>query len=80
MVRDAIVKATTELKQRRAIDLFALSTTMGKLHAYVRKFVDDMKLSGPESIHQSDKPQEEAPSFLEKCAEIVGFYEYGEDE
>lgn len=49
---------------------------MKRLWKYVTSQVDRLKLSGSESIHQSDEPNIFAPEFFDECAKIVGFWKY----
>lgn len=50
-----------------------------RLWKYVVAQVDRLKLSGSESIHQSDEPLIFAAEFFDECAQIVGFWKDPED-
>lgn len=44
-----------------------------------RKFINENKISCPESIYQSDSVIENAYTFIEEICNLVGYFEY-EDE
>jgi hypothetical protein len=46
-------------------------TKQEKLFQYVDQYV---KVTYPESIYQSDELQLGAPEFMEKCVEIIGYF------
>ena len=45
-----------------------------RLYEFVSDYIKKLKISCPESIHQSDELNLDAPHFMESCCEIVGFY------
>lgn len=45
-----------------------------RLFEFVQSYIENHKISCPESIHQSDEINLDAPHFMEKCCEIVGFF------
>jgi hypothetical protein len=46
-----------------------------QLVRYVTDFVKEHQISCGESIHQSDRMNLMAPEFMDKCCEIIGYYE-----
>lgn len=50
-----------------------------KLVSYVKDFIKDHQISCDEAVYQCDSIQLEAPDFLSKCCEIIGYYEYEDD-
>ena len=46
----------------------------------VTKFVDDNHLSEPSAYHQNDRAQVRSYDFIEDLAEMVGFYQYPNDD
>ncbi len=48
------------------------------LYAYVDKYRKKNKISCPESIHQDDELNLDAPHFMEECMRIIGAFEEGE--
>lgn len=51
-----------------------------KLKEIVKRFVDDQRICGPETIYQSDRVIENAHGFINDLLEEVGYwYEYPED-
>jgi len=44
-----------------------------------KKFVDKHKISCADAVHQSDRVQEDATNFIEDVCEIVGYWEWDED-
>jgi hypothetical protein len=46
----------------------------------VTKFIDDHRISCPEAITQNDEVITNAYDLIESLCEIVGYYEYDEDE
>ena len=53
---------------------------MSELYTYVCDFIQKHKIGHPESIEQSDFIVLEAPEFIEKCCEIVGYYDLTKEE
>jgi hypothetical protein len=45
----------------------------------VEKFIDEQQISCPDNISQCDWVIENAYEFIEKCCDVVGYYEYPED-
>ena len=43
------------------------------------KFINDNKISCPETIHQTDWVIENAYEFIEKICDLVGYYEEPEN-
>ena len=50
-----------------------------KLFDLVKKFIEEQEISCAESIYQMDHVIENAHEFIEKCCELVGYYEYPEE-
>lgn len=46
---------------------------------YVAKFVKDNQIHGGEAIYQDDSLNLQAPELMDKCCELIGYYE-DEDE
>ena len=46
----------------------------------VEKFIDEQRISCPETISQSDRVIENAYDFIEQLCDIVGYYEYEDEE
>jgi hypothetical protein len=51
-----------------------------KLLSLCQKFIADNKISCAETISQTDRVIESAYDFIENICDIVGYYQYGEDE
>ncbi len=50
-----------------------------QLIVIIRKFLDDNRVSCPEATCE-DRVYENAPELVEQLAELVGWYEYPEEE
>lgn len=50
------------------------------LYETVTKFIDEHKISCPEAIAQNDEVITNAYDLIESLCNIVGYYEYDEDE
>jgi len=46
-----------------------------KLEEIVRKFVEEYRISCPETIHQTDRVIENAYQLIEELVDVVGYYE-----
>ena len=46
----------------------------------VEKFIDEQKISCGEAIYQCDWVSENALEFIEELCDIVGYYEYEDEE
>lgn len=44
-----------------------------RLYEFVKNYIREQKISCPECIHQSDEVNLNAPHFMQKCCEIVGY-------
>jgi hypothetical protein len=55
-------------------------TKQKELFQFVESFVKQHKISCPESIYQNDELQLGAPEFMEKCVNIVGYYDCDKEE
>jgi len=53
---------------------------LSKLEKVVAAFIEKQEVSCPEVIYQSDRVIENAYEFIEALVDIVGYYEYPEDE
>lgn len=56
------------------------SSDLAKLAEHCWAFIEKYKISCPESIYQQDYVIENAYEFIEGICDIVGYYEYAEDE
>lgn len=54
--------------------------TEARVTAIVRAFLDEHHVSCPETIHQTDYVIENAYGLIEELADVVGYYQYPEDE
>lgn len=72
-VADASKLATTAISEQK-------SEQEEKLTAILRAFLDKHHVSCPECIHQSDRVIENAYGLIEELADVVGYYQYPEDE
>ena len=52
---------------------------MNELHMVCLKFIEDQKITCPETIFQSDRVIENAYAFIKEICDIVGYAKY-EDE
>ena len=50
-------------------------TKQEELFNFVKGYVEKHKISCPESIHQCDELQLDSPEFMEKCVDIVGYFD-----
>jgi hypothetical protein len=51
-----------------------------RLLKHCKDFIEKYKISCPESVYQQDYVIENAYEFIEGVCDIVGYYEYAEDE
>lgn len=51
-----------------------------KLYNLCKKFISEQKISCPETIAQTDRVIINAYGFIGEICEIVGYYEYPDDE
>ena len=47
---------------------------------FIRDYIKENDITCPDDIHQSDKLNLDAPNFMEKCCEIVGYKEEKDDD
>lgn len=45
-----------------------------------KTFIEEQRISCPESIHQTDRVIENAYEFIEEICDIVGYFEYEDEE
>jgi len=50
-----------------------------QVYNLIADFIEEHKITGPETIYQTDRVCEYAPELVEDLAEVVGYYDY-EDE
>lgn len=68
-------KEISEKKQQEIyIETEEIRDASERLYEFVQRYIESHKISCPESIHQSDERNLDAPHFMEKCCEIVGFH------
>lgn len=46
----------------------------------VTRFVDEQRISSTETVYQSDRVIENAYEFIEELCDIVGYYEFEDEE
>lgn len=50
-----------------------------ELYNLCKQFVEDNKISCPETVHQCDRVIINSYDFIEKMCDIVGYYKYPDD-
>ena len=50
------------------------------LYALAKDFIEKQKITCSETVYQTDRVIESAYQFIDNICEIVGFYEYEDDE
>lgn len=67
-----------EISERKQREIYAqteeIKDASEQLYEFVQGYIENHKISCPESIHQSDEINLDAPHFMEKCCEIVGLF------
>ncbi len=90
---DAELRQLRRLSAKKSLSAQNIDTAIGaipllveeverarRLAEHVRGFVDEHHISEPSCVWQSDRIAEGSYDFIAKCAEIVGFYDYPEDD
>jgi hypothetical protein len=67
-----------EISEKRQQKVYVQTEEMREasecLYEFVQNYIENHKISCPESIHQSDELNLDAPHFMQKCCEIVGYH------
>ena len=51
-----------------------------QVYNLVVEFIEKHRLTGPDSIYQSDRVYEYAPELVEDLANVVGYYDDGDED
>lgn len=78
-IEDAMKKATNQLWLLEGYALYKSQNTPHPLEAIARSFIDTHHVSCPEAT-ANDKVYECAPELVEQLANVVGYYQYPEDQ
>jgi hypothetical protein len=51
-----------------------------QVYNLIADFIEENKITGPETIYQTDRVYEYAPELVEDLAEVVGYYDYDDED
>lgn len=69
---------TGEIKVKLTVDAEELQPLIPamNLYHYVQDFIKDRQITCAEAVHQRDALIEDASYFMQRCCDIVGYFEH----